>query len=69
MLPKCQTCGKAFFYPRVRCPFCSSGTSPGSRRVPRHPLLVRDRHQILTKAFRKPPVILAMSSWRKALGS
>ena len=24
MLPKCEDCGKPFFYPRVFCPFCSS---------------------------------------------
>ena len=24
MLPKCQDCGKAFFYPRILCPHCHS---------------------------------------------
>jgi uncharacterized protein len=24
MLPKCEDCGKPFFYPRVLCPFCHS---------------------------------------------
>ncbi len=24
MLPKCEACGKAFFYPRILCPHCHS---------------------------------------------
>jgi uncharacterized OB-fold protein len=62
MLPKCQACGKAFFYPRVRCPFCSSGDIAWFQASGRGTLYSFEiAHQILNKAFKvKPPVILAM---------
>ena len=62
MLPKCQTCGKAFFYPRVMCPFCSSRDIAWIQASGRGTLYSFEiAHQILNKAFKvKPPVILAM---------
>ena len=62
MIPKCRACGKAFFHPRVLCPFCSSrdiAWIQASGRGKLHSFAIA--HQILNKAFKlKPPVILAM---------
>ena len=62
MVPKCQACGKAFLYPRVLCPFCSSrdiGWIQASGRGTLHSFEIA--HQILNKAFKvKTPVVLAM---------
>jgi hypothetical protein len=62
MLPRCQACGKAFFYPRVLCPFCASrdiAWFQASGRGRLHSFAIA--HQIANKAFRvKTPVILAM---------
>ncbi len=62
MIPKCRSCGKAFFYPRVVCPLCGSrdiGWIQASGRGRLHSFEIA--HQILNKAFKvKTPVVLAM---------
>ena len=62
MIPKCGDCGKAFFYPRVLCPFCASrkiGWIQASGRGRLYSFEIA--HQILNKAFKvKTPVVLAM---------
>jgi uncharacterized OB-fold protein len=62
MIPRCGACGKAFFYPRVACPFCASrdvGWVQASGRGRLHSFEIA--HQILNKAFKvKTPVVLAM---------
>ena len=62
MLPKCQACGKAFLYPRVLCPSCSSRDITWIQASGRGRLYSFEiAHQILNKAFTvKTPVILAM---------
>lgn len=62
MLPKCQACGKAFLYPRVMCPSCSSRDITWIQASGRGRLYSFEiAHQILNKAFKvKTPVILAM---------
>jgi uncharacterized OB-fold protein len=62
MLPRCQACAKAFFYPRVVCPFCASRDITWIQASGRGRLYsFAIAHQIMNKAFRvKPPVILAM---------
>lgn len=62
MIPRCQACGRAFWYPRVLCPFCASRDVAWVRASGRgrlHSFAIA--HQVLNKAFRvKPPVVLAM---------
>ena len=62
MLPRCQTCGKPFFYPRVACPFCGSRAIEWFRASGRGRLHSFEiAHQILNRAFKvKTPVVLAM---------
>src|SRR5499426_2729117 len=62
MIPKCQSCGKAFLYPRVLCPACSSRDITWIQASGRGRLYSFEiAHQILNKAFKvKTPVILAM---------
>ncbi len=62
MIPKCESCGKPFFYPRVLCPSCGSRSITwiqASGRGRLHSFEIA--HQILNKAFKvKTPVVLAM---------
>jgi uncharacterized OB-fold protein len=62
MIPKCRACAKAFLYPRVLCPFCSSRDISWIQSSGRGRLYSFEiAHQILNKAFKvKTPVILAM---------
>ena len=62
MLPRCRACEKAFFYPRVLCPFCASRDIEWIRASGRGRLHSFEiAHQIMNKAFKvKTPVILAM---------
>jgi len=62
MIPRCRACRRAFLYPRVACPFCSSrdiAWEQASGRGRLHSFAIA--HQILNKAFKvTPPVVLAM---------
>ena len=62
MIPKCRTCGKAFLYPRVLCPFCASRDIAWIQASGRGRLYAFEiAYQILNTAFKvKTPVILAM---------
>lgn len=62
MLPRCEDCGKAFFYPRSFCPHCHSRRiawiqASGKGRLYSFEIA----YQSLNPAFKiKPPYILAM---------
>jgi uncharacterized OB-fold protein len=62
MLPRCQACGQAFFYPRVMCPRCQSREITwfqASGRGKLHAFGIG--HQAFNKAFKVgPPYVLAM---------
>src|SRR5919106_3326418 len=62
MLPRCQACGHAFFYPRVLCPRCRSrqiAWFQASGRGRLHAFGIG--HQSFNKAFKMPaPYVLAM---------
>ena len=62
MLPKCEDCGKPFFYPRVLCPFCQSrhiGWIQASGRGKLYSFEIA--HQNFNPAYKiKPPYIFAM---------
>jgi len=62
MLPRCRQCQRAFFYPRVLCPFCHAGDIEwfqASGRGRLHSFEIA--HQSFNKALRvKPPYVLAM---------
>lgn len=62
MIPKCRACGKAFLYPRVLCPHCSSHEIAWIQASGRGTLYSFEiAHQIINKAFKvNTPVILAM---------
>ena len=62
MLPRCRQCRRAFFYPRVLCPFCSSREIAWVQASGRGRLYSFEiAHQILNRAFKvKTPVVLAM---------
>jgi uncharacterized OB-fold protein len=62
MLPRCEACGKPFFYPRVLCPACGSRAITWIQATGRGRLHSFEiAHQILNKAFTvRPPVVLAM---------
>jgi uncharacterized OB-fold protein len=62
MIPKCGACGRAFMYPRVLCPFCSSREIAWIQASGRGRLYSFEiAHQILNKAFRvQTPLVLAM---------
>ena len=62
MLPKCEDCGSAFFYPRIACPHCHSRNvgwiqASGKGRL----YAFQIAHRALNPAFKiEPPYILAM---------
>jgi uncharacterized protein len=62
MLPKCNDCGHAFFYPRILCPACGSrsvGWVQASGRGKLHAFGIA--HQSFNKAYKvPPPYVLAM---------
>ena len=62
MIPKCGDCGRAFFYPRVVCPHCSSraiGWLQASGKGKLHAFGIA--HQSFNRAFKVPaPFVLAM---------
>lgn len=62
MLPKCEACGKPFFYPRLFCPHCHSSRITWIQASGRGRLYSFEiAHQSLNPAFKiKPPYILAM---------
>jgi uncharacterized OB-fold protein len=62
MLPRCRDCGKAFFYPRVLCPFCHGAAIDWIQASGRGRLYSFEiAYQTINKAFKvKPPYVLAM---------
>lgn len=62
MLPKCDDCGKAFFYPRIACPHCHSrnvGWTQASGKGKLYSFEIAYRS--LNPAFKiEPPYVLAM---------
>lgn len=62
MLPKCEDCGKPFFYPRALCPNCHSRRITWIQASGRGKLYSFEiSHQSFNRAFKiKPPFILAM---------
>jgi len=62
MLPRCRQCRRAFFYPRVLCPFCHASDiewfqASGRGRLYSFEIL----HQQFNRAFKvKLPCVLAM---------
>ena len=62
LLPRCQACGHAFFYPRVICPRCHArdiGWIQASGRGKLHAFEIA--YQAFHKAWKiKPPYVLAM---------
>jgi uncharacterized OB-fold protein len=62
MLPKCEDCGKPFFYPRVLCPACSSrriGWMQASGKGKLYSFEIA--YQNFNPAYKiKPPYIFAM---------
>ncbi len=62
MLPKCEDCGGAFFYPRIACPRCHSrnvGWIQASGKGKLYSFQIA--HRALNPAFKiEPPYILAM---------
>ena len=62
LLPRCRDCGKAFFYPRVLCPFCHGAAIDWIQASGRGRLYSFEiAYQTINKAFKvKPPYVLAM---------
>ncbi len=62
MLPRCRACRRAFFYPRVLCPYCHAADIEwfqASGRGKLHSFEIG--YQSFNKAFKvKPPFVLAM---------
>ncbi len=62
LLPRCQSCGHVFFYPRVLCPRCHARAITwisASGRGTLHAFEIA--YQVFNKAWRvKPPYVLAM---------
>ena len=62
MLPRCDACGQAFFYPRVLCPHCQSRAITwvqASGKGQLHAFGIA--HQSFNRAFKvPPPFVLAM---------
>lgn len=62
MVPRCNTCGKPFFYPRVACPHCHGrdiGWMQASGRGRLHSFAIT--HQSINRAMKvPPPYVLAM---------
>ncbi|PYN94795.1 MAG: hypothetical protein DMD91_26955 [Candidatus Rokuibacteriota bacterium] len=62
ILPRCETCGQAFFYPRVLCPRCQSRSITwfqASGKGKLHAFGIA--HQSFNRAFKvPPPFVLAM---------
>jgi uncharacterized OB-fold protein len=62
MVPRCNACGKPFFYPRVACPLCHGrdiGWIEASGRGRLHSFAIA--HQSINRAMKvPPPYILAM---------
>jgi len=62
MLPRCLDCGRAFFYPRIACPYCHSRQivwTQASGRGRLHAFEIA--YQPMGRAFTvKPPYVLAM---------
>ena len=61
-LPKCEDCGKPFFYPRILCPFCQSRCITWIQASGQGKLYAFEiAYQSFNPAFKiKPPYILAM---------
>ena len=62
MLPRCRECRRAFFYPRVLCPFCHAADIEWFQATGRGRLYSFEiAYQAFNKAFKvKPPYVLAM---------
>src|SRR5512134_475264 len=62
MLPRCRACGRAFFYPRVLCPYCHAQDVEWFQASGRGRLYSFEiAYQTISKAFKvKPPYVLAM---------
>jgi uncharacterized OB-fold protein len=62
MIPKCNDCGRAFFYPRIVCPLCHSrnvGWIQASGRGRLYSFEIA--YQTIGRTFKvKPPYVLAM---------
>ena len=62
MIPKCNDCGRAFFYPRIVCPLCHSrnvGWVEASGRGRLYSFEIA--YQTIGRTFKvKPPYVLAM---------
>jgi len=62
MLPRCRACRRAFFYPRVLCPFCHASDIEWFQASGRGRLYSFEiAYQTISKVFKvKPPYVLAM---------
>jgi uncharacterized OB-fold protein len=62
MLPRCRECRRAFFYPRVLCPFCHAADIEWFQASGRGRLYSFEiAYQTFNKAYKvKPPYVLAM---------
>lgn len=62
MLPKCDDCGKPFFYPRIACPLCHSRRVSWIQASGKGKLYAFEiAYRSLSQAFKvKAPYILAM---------
>jgi uncharacterized OB-fold protein len=62
MLPKCEACGKPFFYPRILCPFCHADRITWMQASGRGKLHAFEiAYQSFNPAYKiKPPYILAL---------
>jgi uncharacterized OB-fold protein len=62
MLPKCNDCGAAFFYPRIACPHCHSRNVSWIQASGKGKLFsFQIAYRALNPAFKiEPPYILAM---------
>jgi uncharacterized protein len=62
MLPRCESCGQAFFYPRILCPRCHSREVSWIRASGRGTLHAFEiAYQSFQRAWKiKPPYVLAM---------
>jgi uncharacterized protein len=62
MLPKCEDCGKPFFYPRVLCPFCQSRRIAWIQASGKGKLYSFEiAYQTFNPAYKiKPPYVFAM---------
>ena len=69
MLPRCESCGHVFFYPRIVCPRCHArtiGWMQASGRGTLHSFEIA--YQAFQKAWKiKPPYVLAMVQLEEGL--